>query len=104
MGAFFTSVFGSLFGWIAVYFTKKISYGLAIAAMVMTVTMVFYSAMILLLNGLGGAITNEWLLVGFWSILPDNAVTCLTACFTADVLRFLYCYKLFTIRAVSSAN
>lgn len=104
MGAFFSSIFVSLFGWIASYFTKKLSYGVAVGAALLAVSVAFYTAAHALVTGLGGVITNEWLLMGFYSCLPDNAVTCMTACFSAEVLGFLYRHQLMTIKAVSSAT
>lgn len=98
MGVFFTSVFGSIFGWIAAYFTNKLAFAFAALAMLMSITMTFYATLILLLNGLGGVITNESLLVGFWSVIPDNAVTCITACFAADLICYFYHYQKDTLQ------
>ncbi|NOT98682.1 MAG: DUF5455 family protein [Sideroxydans sp.] len=104
MGVFFTSVFGTLFGWIANYFTKKIAFGLASMAMFLTLSTAFYTACQALIAGLGGVITNEWLLVGFWSVVPSNTSTCLTICFSAEILGFLYRHQIAVVKAVSSAN
>jgi uncharacterized membrane protein YeaQ/YmgE (transglycosylase-associated protein family) len=104
MGVFFTSVLGALFGWIATYFTKKVAYGVATAAMFLTLSGAFYAAVKALITGLGGAITNEWLLVGFWSVLPSNTTTCLTVCFSAEVLGFIYRHQIAVVKAVASAN
>lgn len=104
MGAFFSAVFGSLFGWVAQYFTKKLAYGTAVAALLLSVTVAFYAAMQALIVGLGGAITNQALLMGFYAVLPDNATTCLTVCFSSEILGFLYRHQLLTIKAVSSAT
>lgn len=104
MGGFFSAVFGTLFGWIAQYFTKKVTYGTAVAAALLAVTSAFYIAVHALVNSLGGVITNEWLLMGIYSVLPDNAVTCLTACFSAEILGFVYRHQIITIKAVSAAS
>lgn len=104
MGTFFSAIFGTLFGWVATYFTKKLSYGIAVSAALLAVSVAFYTAAHALVSQLGGLITNEWLLMGFYSCLPDNAVTCMTACFTAEILGFLYRHQLMTIKAVSSAT
>lgn len=104
MGAFFSAIFSTLFGWIGAYFTKKLAHGIAVAAALLAVTTAFYTAAHALVATLGGIITNQWLLMGFFSCLPDNAVTCMTACFTADVLAFLYRHQLMTLKAVSSAT
>jgi hypothetical protein len=104
VGAFFTSIFGTLFGWVAAYFTKKVAFGVASAAMLLTLSTAFYVACKALITTLGGVITNEWLLVGFWGVLPSNTVTCLTACFSAEILGFLYRHQVTVVKAVSSAN
>jgi uncharacterized membrane protein YeaQ/YmgE (transglycosylase-associated protein family) len=104
MGAFFSMIFGTLFGWIAQYFTKKLAYGTAVAGALLAVTTTFYVTMKALIDALGGAITDPWLLMGFYSCLPDNTVTCLTVCFSAEILSFLYRHQLMTIKAVSSAT
>ena len=104
MGLFFTTVFTSLFGWIAQYFTKKLAYGVAVAAVLFSVTTAFYVAMHALVGAIASTITDQWLLMGFYAVLPSNALTCLTACFTAELLAFLYRHQLITIKAVSSAS
>jgi hypothetical protein len=104
MGGFLTSVFTSLFGWIATYFTKKLAYGTAVAASLLALTVAFYAAIHALASGLGGIVTNEWLLMGFYSCLPSNAITCMTAIFSAEILAFLYRHQMLTVRAISSAN
>lgn len=104
MGAFFTAVFGTLFGWVGTYLTKKIAYAAAIGASLLAVTSAFYVAVHALIATLSGTITNQYLLMGFYAVLPDNAVTCLSACFTAEVAAFLYRHQLLTLKAVSSAT
>lgn len=104
MGAFFTAIFGSLFGWISTYFTKKVAYGAAVASAILASTTAFYSAVVVLVNNLGGLITDQWLLMGFFAVMPSNTATCLTACFTAELLSFFYRHQLMTIKAVSSAS
>jgi hypothetical protein len=104
MGAFFSAIFGTLFGWIAQYFTKKIAYGAAVSAALLAVTTTFYLAISALISGLGGLITDQWLLMGFYACLPSNTQTCLTVCFSAEMLGFLYRHQLMTIKAVSSAT
>lgn len=104
MGNFFTGIFGSIFGWIATYFTKKVASGLVVSASLIAATGIFYTAAHALLSNLGGLITEEWLLVGFYGVLPDNAVTCLTVCFSAEIFGFLYREKIKLIRAIGNSS
>lgn len=101
---FLVSVFGGLFTFFASYFTKKVAVGAAVSATLLAVTVAFYATVRGLVNGLAFSITNEWLLMGFWSILPSNFVSCITIIFAAEVAAFLYRHQLMTIKAVSSVN
>lgn len=104
MGAFFTAVFGSLFGFIAQYITKKIAYAGAVGASLLAITVAFYAAITALINNLLFVVTDQWILNGIFSVLPANFMTCMTAIWSAEILAFLYRHQLFTIKAVSSAN
>lgn len=104
MGGFLTSVFGALFSFFASYIGKKVAVGAAVAATLLTVTTAFYVAIKLLVVGVTSAVTNQWLLMGFYAVWPSNAETCITAMFAAEVAGFLYRHQLLTIRVVSSSN
>jgi magnesium-transporting ATPase (P-type) len=104
MGAFFSTIFAGLFGFLATYFTKKVTYGAAVVTTVLAVTATFYIAIQGLVHTLAYTITDEWLLVGFFSVLPGNAVTCITAMFFAEIAGFIYRHQLYTINAVASAS
>lgn len=96
--AFLFNVFSALFGFLATYFTKRIALGAASVAMVLAVTVTFYTLIKSLVAGIMGNITNEWLLMGIYACIPGNFETCLTAVLVADTAAFLYRYQLANIR------
>ena len=104
MGAFFTTIFTSVFAWIAQYFTKKVAVGVGFTATYMLMTMSFYAASQLLLNGLSGLITNQWLLMGFFSVLPSNASLCLSVCAMVEVSAFIFRHQAVVLKTIAQAT
>jgi len=104
MGAFFTTVFGSLFGFFAQYLTKKIAYAGLVTAAIFAAVVAFYAAMQALTGSLAYVITDKWLLMGFYAVLPSNLSTCLTAIWSAEILAYLYRHQILMIKTVSQAT
>ncbi len=104
LAQFLLGFFGSIFSFFVQTVTKRAAFGLAVSATLLVVTVSFYTAIKLLLNGIFVAVSNEWFLMVFFSILPSNFSTCLTVMLSADVAGFLYRHQLMTIKAVSGIN
>ncbi|NMG49196.1 hypothetical protein GO613_13895 [Azoarcus communis] len=101
---FFASVFGSIFAVLVRHFSHKAAMAVVITALVLTVTTVFYITVKMLVNGVTQLITNDYLLMAFWALWPDNADICISAIFASDVAAFVYRYKLRVIAMISSAS
>ena len=66
--------------------------------------MAFYAGLQALLVGLAATITNEYVLMVFYAVLPSNAVPCLTACFAAELSAFLYRHQMGVIKTVAGVS
>lgn len=105
--AFLAGFFGKIFDFLASYFSKKVAIATAIGATILSITAAFYLSMKALIYGFTHtfvATESHWFLVGFYSVLPDNAVTCMSITFTAEILSYLYRYKIEVIKAISQSN
>ncbi len=107
MGAFasfLASVFSGIFGYLATSISKKVAFGGAVAATILLTTTAFYAAIKLLLVGFTYTITNPYIQMAIWSVIPSNLETCLTVMFAAEVAAFIYRHQIATIRALSGVN
>lgn len=104
IAVFFASVFGGLFSVLVKHFSHKAAMAIVVTALVLAVTTTFYLIIKMLVSGITHLITNEYLLMAFWTLWPDNADICISAIFAADVAAFVYRYKLKVIAMISAAS
>lgn len=87
------SVLGSLFSgvvvWAAQFLTKRLAIVAAAVAVVIALTVTFFTALQALVTGLGLVLPAE-VLQGAALLLPSNTDTCLTAMMTARTARYAY--------------
>lgn len=101
LAAFLLSAFGKLFDWFAVYIGKKVAMGAAVLATAAALLGVFYLALKALVLALAYNVTNEYLLMGFYMLWPDNAEVCIGAYWTAQVTAFIYREHRENLKAIS---
>jgi hypothetical protein len=99
--AFLSSVFGGLFAFLLKHFTHRVAVALTLTAAVLSATMAFYLILQSLMSGIMLSISNEYLLMVFWTIFPDNGSIYITACFSADIAAFVYRHKLQLMRTIA---
>ncbi|WP_068636746.1 DUF5455 family protein [Thauera butanivorans] len=104
LAQFLISIFGGLFTWLAQYFTRKTAMALTLVATGLAMTTTFYLSIKLLVTGVVGAISNQYLLMGFWALWPDNADVCIAACLSADVGAFVYRYKMKMMQMITASS
>lgn len=104
LATFLVSVFSGFFTWLAQYFSKKTAFAVTLGATGLSMTIAFYVAIKLLVSGLVYTISNQYLLMGFWALWPDNADICIAACLSADVAAFVYRYKMKMIEMITAAS
>lgn len=95
---FFAAFLKAAFVAVFAIFTKYLGYQLAKVAILISVFLAMVVALLgafkLLVAGVASQITNEYLLMVFWVIWPDNADLCISACLGADVAVWVYRVKL----------
>lgn len=104
LAQFFVSIFSGLFTWLAGYFTRKTALALTVIATGLAMTTTFYVSIKLLVSGVVATVSNQYLLMGFWALWPDNADLCISACLSADVAAFVYRYKLKIMQMITAAT
>jgi hypothetical protein len=97
------SLFSGLFTFLSLYISKKVAISIAIAAVFLAITTIFYITIKLLIVGVVSIIPNQYLVMYFYALWPSNAETCFTSIFAADVAAFLYRHKIMTVRAIASS-
>lgn len=93
LAAWLASLMASLFGAFSARIGLKAALVATLVVTSMALTTGLFVAAKLLVNGLVSAVPYEPFVMGFFACWPDNAETCIAACFGVDVLVFGYRYK-----------
>jgi hypothetical protein len=104
LAAFLASTFGSLFAFLLKHFTQRVAVAATLGAAVLSVSLVFYIAIQALVSGVMRTVDNEFFLMGFYALWPENASLCISACIGAEVAAFIYRHKIRLIQMVSGVN
>lgn len=102
---FLASFFTSVFTWVAGFLGSKVAYGvaaLAVSAAALLALFVAFKALVGLL--VVPTVAYPWygqFVMAFFACWPSNAETCLSICWSADILVFLYKYRQRLIALVS---
>lgn len=102
LAAWLLPFFSSAFSLVAAWFGKKVALYAVLSSIFLGLTVAFYAAIKLLLAGVAGQITDPWWLMAFYSCLPDNFATCITAMISADILAFFYRYQVNALKILAS--
>lgn len=103
LASFLTTTFGSFFGWLTQWFTKKTASTIALVAAVVALTSAFYATTQSLLGGIASTISDSGFLMVWWSVWPENGIACITACFAADLAGFFWRYQKRLVEIVATA-
>jgi hypothetical protein len=91
--------------WIIGLFSKRATLGLALAAMILTLTATLWAGLLFLVSKVVYAVPSgelaQWVLVGLNLALPDNFFFCVSIMLSADAAVWLYQYKLRNVIAVA---
>lgn len=101
LAGFLLTAFGKLFEFFALHIGKKIAMGAAVIATAAALLGVFWLALKALILGLAHQVTNQYLLMGFYMLWPNNAELCISAYWTAQVTAFIYREHRENLRAIS---
>jgi hypothetical protein len=86
--------FGSIFAWIAGFFTAKVAASAVLGAVTLGIVMLLYVSLKAFTSGLVSHVDDETFRMVFWSIWPLNAEACLAACWGSDICVFLFKYRI----------
>lgn len=84
----------ALFSWIVSWIGAKAGLIATVATVSLALTAAAFVAIKALIVGLVSLVTYEPFLMAFWACWPANAETCIAACLGADLVVFLYRYKM----------
>lgn len=101
IGAFFVSVFGSVFTLISAWFASRAALYTALVAVSLAATAGAFLTLKALVVGLITSVSYAPFVMAFFSCWPSNAETCIAACVGADLVVFLYRYKMSLIESVA---
>lgn len=93
LAAWIASLMVSVFGAFSARIGLKAALVGTLVVTSLALTAGLFVAAKVLVNGLVSAVPYEPFVMGFFSCWPDNAETCIAACFGVDVLVFGYRYK-----------
>jgi hypothetical protein len=86
--------FGSIFSWIAGFFTAKIASSTIITVVALSIVMLLFYSLKGFINGIVSLVDDETFRMVFWTCWPSNAEACLAACWGSDISVFLFRYRM----------
>jgi len=106
LASLMVSLFGSMAGFFAKWFTQKVAFAMAAVSAFGTLTTAMLAAQAAVLNGLIGAMPS-YLAVplgdAMWLLAADNLNAALDVAFAADAAIFLYRWGVGNIKIVAAA-
>ena len=90
LGNFLIGLLGSLVTFFTTYLTKKVAFAAAMLALFAGLFTAFFAAIQALLATISYSITNSWILTAMNTIWPAHVSVCISVCFTATILKWVY--------------
>lgn len=91
--AIILNFFGAIAGWLAGFIAKKAALTVALGGVVVVLTLALFGLYKAVSALLLYSISNEYVLMVFNQIWPDNANLCIGSIIAAEVAAFVYRYK-----------
>jgi hypothetical protein len=93
LAALLVTLFTGLAGFLAQYVTKKMAIGLALVAVLATITVALLLAMRALIAGIAPTIGSGNISIGLSIAIPSNASACITAVIACWTMCTIYTWK-----------
>lgn len=87
---FFLGLFGSLIGFLSTYLSKKIVVGVAVIASFAALFAGFFAAVQGMVTIIQYSIDNVWLVMVISMIWPPHVSVCISTCFSAMIVKWVY--------------
>ncbi len=100
LASFLAGLAAQIFGFLATKYTKSVAINLTVIAMIIALATGFALSIKAVIAGLG-YIAPPYLTQGFSYFIPDNAIPCLSAIFSARVIRWVWEWQFYVITKVS---
>ncbi|WP_105902103.1 DUF5455 family protein [Vibrio gangliei] len=100
LAVFLSQLMATVLGWFATRLTRSIAINLTILTMVLGLTLTTALALSAIFNGLS-YITPPELSQGFAFFIPDNAIPCISAIFSARVIKWVWQWQFYAINKVT---
>lgn len=101
LAIFLSQLAATILGWFATRLTRSVAINLTVLTMVFGLALTTSLAIYAVLSGLS-YVVPPYLSQGFAYFVPDNAVPCLSAIFSARVIRWVWEWQFYAITKVSS--
>ncbi|WP_089138188.1 DUF5455 family protein [Vibrio rumoiensis] len=101
LAIFLGQLAATILGWLATRITRSVAINLTVLTMVLGLALTTALALSAIFNGLSYVVPPE-LSQGFAFFMPDNAIPCISAIFSARVIRFVWQWQFYAITKVSS--
>lgn len=101
LAMFIGQLAATVLGWFAVRMTRGLAINLTVLTMVIALAAVTASLITLIITGLS-YVSPPWLSQGFSYFVPSNAIPCLSAIFSARVIRWVWAWQFYAITKISS--
>ncbi|WP_194089229.1 DUF5455 family protein [Vibrio hibernica] len=99
--AFLAQLAATVLGWFALRLTRNVAINLTVLTMVIGLALTTALALSVIFSGLSYVVPPN-LSEGFSLFIPDNAIPCLSAIFSARVIRWVWQWQFYAITKVSS--
>lgn len=90
LATFFLGIFSTLAGFFLKFVTRRFAIALAGTTVLIAMTAVVFAAIHALIASMAVVITNQYLLMGFTALLPDNFEICISVYFSARMTIWAY--------------
>jgi len=104
LGGLLLSLFSGLSEFLVKYLGKKAGFGLAAVSTFALLTGTFLGAMAMAINGLIPAMPGgQYISLGMWLAIPDNAPAVVSACLAADATAAVYRWNKYNLQLFTQA-
>lgn len=101
LAIFLGQLAATVLGWFAVRLSRGLAINITIVVMVIGLAAAMALSLMALIKGLS-YIAPSYLSVGFSYFVPSNAIPCVSAIFSARIIRWVWMWQFYAITKVSS--
>ena len=101
LAVFIGQLAATVLGWFAVRMTRGLALNLVVVTMVIGLAVAIATSMMVVISGLS-YLTPSYINQAFSYFVPSNAIPCVSAIFSARVIRWVWQWQFYVITKISS--